>query len=427
MLGRPNAIQDDYTSTLPPSNINDDFTPSELAKPLPLDVPTPMTFVILRHALAGIIGRMVHHFQQVRTRNHYHEVLTLDDELMRFVSALPPHFRMVTEPDTSLDTTLKYLAVHRYLLITEILFVRISLHRPYLLRRLGSDRFSLSRRACFESALKDFQVRQAFKASITQEERTPHSNAYREFQTAMISGIYLVLEPDGKEGPAMHAILDAFMSDHEDMADMDFTTRRELKIIELLKAKSREGGGRWLEPAGQPLSPTRGSNGDAQLLLSLQRSASRPAASHSRKSSQHAAYPSLVISPSIKASTPSSMSSPSIPFGAGIPPSHPLAHQLPMLAEGFQTTPTVGSPGSEGDDNAQSLLDHWCNSVNGFDGFGGSVPAPLGTGTEFMGWIPPAPPSMPPGTEPYGSLGLDRSDWSFWETLVNQIRSGPTL
>lgn len=420
VLGRPNAIQDDYTSTLPPSNIDDDFTPSRLGNPHPLTTPTHMTFVILRHTLASIIGRMVHHFQQVRTRNHYTDVLALDDELMRFVETLPPHFAM--DPDTTLDQSLNYLPVHRHLLITEILFVRISLHRPYLLRRLGSDRYSHSRRACFESALKDFQVRQAFKESMCQDDRTPHTNAYREFQTAMISGIYLVLEPDGKDALAMHAILDAFMADHDSLPDMDFTTRRELKIIEFLKGKSREGVARGAQRSAQPTSPTRGANGDAHLLLSLQRSALQASGASSRRPSQ-AAYPSLVISPSLAtSSSPSDMSSSPLAFvnGGNIAP-HPPVH-APMLSESYQPTPTMGSPGSDGEDNAQSLLDHWCNTVNGFDGFGGSAPLALGA-SDYMGWMPP--PVAPSGAEPCATMGLDRSDWSFWETLVSQIRSGP--
>jgi hypothetical protein len=143
-----------------------------------------MTFVILRHALAGIIGRMVHHFQKIRVTSHYSEVTTVDDELLRFIQTLPPHFSL--DPDRSLDNTLTYIPVHRFLLITEIMFVRISLHRPYLLRKLGTDRYQRSRVACFESALTDFKVRQAFRETTAKESQHSLSNAYREFQTAMI-------------------------------------------------------------------------------------------------------------------------------------------------------------------------------------------------------------------------------------------------
>src|SRR5215475_4591664 len=134
VLGRPNSIQDDYTSTKPPLNIDDDLSVTQISNPPPLTTPTPMTFVILRHHLASIIGRMVHHFQQVRAASHYSEVIALDDELLKFVENLPPQFGL--DPDTSLDQTSRFIPVHRFLLITEILFVRMSLHRPYILRRL---------------------------------------------------------------------------------------------------------------------------------------------------------------------------------------------------------------------------------------------------------------------------------------------------
>lgn len=195
-----------------------------------------MTYVILRHQLAVMLGHMVHHFQKVRSATQYSEVADLDDELLNFIARLPPHYAL--EPDRSLDESLPYVPVHRYLLITEILFVRTSLHRPYLLRKIESDRYARSRAACFESAIKDFQVRQAFREVMPKDFLDSLSNAYREFQTAMISGIYLVIEPTGRDATAMHTILDAFLKEHEVLRDIDETTRRELKTIEFLKSKA---------------------------------------------------------------------------------------------------------------------------------------------------------------------------------------------
>lgn len=101
----------------------------------PLSTPTHMTYPILRHALAVIIGHIVHHFQQVKHHSSYSEVVALDEELLRFVKNLPPHFGL--EPDTSLDEIHPYIPVHRYLIICEVYFVRISLHvsqlRPWII------------------------------------------------------------------------------------------------------------------------------------------------------------------------------------------------------------------------------------------------------------------------------------------------------
>jgi hypothetical protein len=177
---------------------------------------------------------------------------------------------------------LKFIPVHRFLLITETLFVRISLHRPYLLRRLESERYNRSRAACFESAIKDSQIRQWFRDSMPKETRDSLSNAYREFQTAMISGIYLVLYHNGPEANVMHGILDAFLEDHEGVREMDETTRRELKTIEFLKKKSSQVEGARTSETFETLPSYLESTSDhkeqqpveAQLLLGLQQSGS---------------------------------------------------------------------------------------------------------------------------------------------------------
>lgn len=59
VLGRPYAIQDEYTTTLPPLNIEDLSCLTSATISPPLSVPTRMTFVILRHGLAYLIGKMV--------------------------------------------------------------------------------------------------------------------------------------------------------------------------------------------------------------------------------------------------------------------------------------------------------------------------------------------------------------------------------
>lgn len=96
----------------------------------------------------------------------------------------------MTHPDKSLDGMLaSFLPMHRFYLHTEILFVRITLHvsrvaarpstrvavlttdvrscgrnsqRPWLLRKLKSDKFLVSRNACFESAKNDFVIVRLF-------------------------------------------------------------------------------------------------------------------------------------------------------------------------------------------------------------------------------------------------------------------------
>jgi hypothetical protein len=361
-----------------------------------------MTFVILRHQLASIIGRIVHHFQKVRTATQYAEVADLDDELLNFITRLPPHFAL--EPDRSLDDSLPYVPVHRYLLITEILFVRTSLHRPYILRKLESDRYARSRAACFESAIKDFQVRQAFRETMPKDTLDSLSNAYREFQTAMISGIYLVINPTGRDATAMHTILDAFLKEHEGIREIDETTRREMKTIEFLKTKALQ--------RAKEASVNGGENGmtpdnPAQLLLHLHQRDSMPSP-----------FPSLFALPPAQP-TPTS---PNAPFnGSHSKGKSPTFHRLQTSQDLTGSPANSASPSTEEDLTAQSLLDHWCNTVSNapMDAVNASMAWGGPGGADFSGWVG-APPSMG-GPEPDILSRLDGTEWNYWETLVNQI------
>ncbi|KAK2466252.1 hypothetical protein APHAL10511_001894 [Amanita phalloides] len=396
VLGRPNSIQDDYTSTQPPSNIDDAPSASHISDYPPLSSPTPMTFVILRHQLATIMGRIVHHFQRVREKSHYSEVTVLDDELHSFVSNLPPHFAL--NPDKSLDETFKYIPVHRYLLLTEVMFVRINLHRPYFLRRLNSDRYTRSRQACFDSAVKDFKIRQAFREVMPREARDSHSNAYRDFQAAMISGIYFMLEPNGKYAAVMHAILDGFMKDHQDIRDMDKTTRRELKIIEFLQKKASQ-----IE-LQRSVTTNQASEQQAQLLLGLQQNISTTNPQRPNSSALTA--------------------SPTLTYPSHVTQS-PTLSRLHHSSEHAQSPTTTASPGTVDDDmGAQSLLDHWCNTVSN---------APIDASTGAMSWGGPSGADISGWVQALNVNGADlrllsgSEDWNYWEALsINRFLYGPT-
>jgi hypothetical protein len=185
--------------------------PGVAPDPRPLNEPTAMTYCVLRHSLSRIIGKVTHHFQQLLEPSHYSDVLRLDDELNAFVRSLPPHFAM-ENPDKTLDNMLvSFLPMHRFYLHTEILFVRITLHvrpssalststqtpltthilslpsvrqRPWLLRKLKSDKFLVSRNACFESAKRDFVIRQAMKKTSTVDIISVMGGQFREFNAA---------------------------------------------------------------------------------------------------------------------------------------------------------------------------------------------------------------------------------------------------
>ncbi|KAA1466416.1 hypothetical protein DENSPDRAFT_831235 [Dentipellis sp. KUC8613] len=428
VLGRPNAIQDAYTSTQPPINVEDEISLSDIRNPPPLTIPTRLTFVILRHTLAGIIGRIVHHYQQVRQHSQYSDVMAIDEELLNFVHNLPPHFSL--QPDTSLDESMPFIPAHRYILVTEVLFVRISLHRPYLLRRLNSDRYNRSRRACFESAIKDYEIRNSFWEKIPKEARDGLNSAYREFQSAMISGIYLVLQPKGRYAETMHKILDTFLKDHEGIREMDETTRRELKIIEFLKTKSSQVDAS-INLADDPVDGhLTGSATDAQLLLSMQKQPPRKLVSGTPSSP--AGFPPLGMGHPVSEIAPA----PTSPLSNSFFPSPTIQRLQHGEASDGQNTSNSGSPGADDESAsaAQTLLEYWYNTVSsgagsstgpGNDGTARLAGLPWGESgsSDLSGWFGPQTTAVT--SEPNPLPNVDGSDWNYWENLVNEIRGGP--
>jgi hypothetical protein len=171
LLGRPVSINPDFYDTKEPSNIelsalvDVDTAPP----PKPLDKPTFATFLILRNRLAGIVSQIATQFQKLCTPIQYSDVQAIDAQLRKLRDDLPRHFQMLT-PDKSLDkggphisdladmAELTFLPVHRYYIQTEILHFTIILHRPWFLRQLRSEKYALSRQACFEAAITDFKI-----------------------------------------------------------------------------------------------------------------------------------------------------------------------------------------------------------------------------------------------------------------------------
>lgn len=379
-----------------------------------------------------IIGHIVHHFQQVRNHHNYNNVIALDEELQHFVNHLPPHFAQ-DDPDTSLDTSQSYIPVHRFIIITEVFFVRISLHRPYLLRRLSSDRYSLSRRACFDSAKRDYRTRRAFKqsASSSVDVLRVLGGAYREFQAAMIAGIALMIDNSGPEASEMHEILDGFMRDHEGMQDMDPTTKRELKIIEFFKRKAAAGSEGGVTGTGgdasgytDPISALKDAQARSNSLVGMMQqfrgmSGSHPAQSTAKRT---AMFRGLALQQPMYQGTPTPT------------PSSP--------DQGFHSPQQGRAGGSAGSgftptDEAQQLLDVWCSNVINSGGMAPDAPAPT-PDAQGQGWAAvAATPSMagygiafPPIESMGDSTGAGASagaapmyeaDWNYWENLVSAI------
>ncbi|KAJ7246964.1 hypothetical protein C8J57DRAFT_1241126 [Mycena rebaudengoi] len=337
-----------------------------------------MNYVILRHQLAAIIGRIVHHFQQLRTTSHYSEVVALDDELLHFMNTLPPQFSL--DPDRSLDETFPYVPIHRFLLVTEVLSRRIA-----------------TRAACFGSAIKDFDVRRAFRETVPEETQESLSSAYpvnvlcngKPLDLMSYQGIYLVLNPAGIHSTKMHDILDHFVASHDGVRELDSPRAQDDRVPE-------EQGVADAEPSGRPPPHSRILNGDsttehpAHLLPGLHLTV------HHEHGGAHAAV-------------------------ADVPPPAAAARR----AGGFAMSPTSASPSA--DDDAQHLLDNWCNALsNGpLDGVGASMGWGGGPGaSEASGWVGTAPMLAANPKQQLLVISGDDSNLQYWEALTTKKETG---
>ena len=129
LVGRPASISDAHTDTRLPVNLDDDELEDPNFNPEghPLTRPTVYTYVILRHKLAEIMGRIAYHTFAIQLPD-YTTVLSLDKELLDWRESLPSFFSM-KNPDTSLDKIHPYLVVQRHLLACEWYYTRITLNR----------------------------------------------------------------------------------------------------------------------------------------------------------------------------------------------------------------------------------------------------------------------------------------------------------
>ncbi|KAG9082087.1 hypothetical protein FRC07_014315, partial [Ceratobasidium sp. 392] len=241
----------------------------------------------LRHRLAQINSRVIAHFQDLAGGRHYDTVTELDRELVAFSESLPAiykpdganvlrewsrqkergrsgdreiangsvHGEETTEGDTSVGLqngqskdsgreeprgVYPFLAMHRFMINTEIQYLRIALHRPYVLRM--GDKYNPSRTACFDAARIDRRCREIFRHEVAwpddRARRDHMGGLYRLFNSTMILGIALLLNPAGPNAAELRGYLDDFIQLHARQAAHDVTSAREVKIVQLFRAKA---------------------------------------------------------------------------------------------------------------------------------------------------------------------------------------------
>ncbi|KAJ9107031.1 hypothetical protein QFC19_002900 [Naganishia cerealis] len=240
LVGRPTSISDAHTDTKEPANLDDeevdsgDFDP----KGHSLMHPTEYTQVILRHRLAEIMGRISDHTFAIRPPD-YATVLKLDQELLDWQSKLPPFFA-IHHPDTSLDSKHHFLFVQRHLLACEFLFARITLHRPYLLRKRTSDKqYQYSRDAAIESAKADLLGRREFMFEKPQNVKI-NSGGYRVLNSYIVLGVTIKLDAASPRAEELRRLLDvvAGVAADDQGRISEPIVKDELAIVEFLTQRA---------------------------------------------------------------------------------------------------------------------------------------------------------------------------------------------
>lgn len=259
-LTRPTAIDESVCDVEAPSENDSDVllpdamrasTPPQL--PPGVDRPTLMTYSKHRHRLALIMSRIVSAYQALDRPAHYTDITSIDRELLDFHESLPSYLQAritkdgKVEKDSSLDAAFPYIPVHRYLLGTEVCFVRCGLHRPYLLRSSGKqgERYMYSRKACVEAAHHDILLRQDFIMDLRAkfgEGYVPlaysvHIGTAKWFNSLLICSIYVLMDPHADDAPTMQGHLERFLTFFEEkkrkLEARDEMKEREKQIIKL--------------------------------------------------------------------------------------------------------------------------------------------------------------------------------------------------
>ncbi|CAO1613015.1 unnamed protein product [Jaminaea pallidilutea] len=196
--------------------------------------PSPSIYMhtLNRTDTAKVTSRIVEVYQKLEP-HHYSDITSIDAEILEIREKLPYYYQVAVtqdgnvEYDRSLDEEYSTLPVHRFLIHTQLFFLRISLHRSYLLRSgakgSSGQRFAPSRRACIESAMDDLAVRTEFVRYLQQKygvDGIPlyyyiHIGTYAWFNSLLIASVAALLDPDMPELPKLREQLQRFFHSNE--------------------------------------------------------------------------------------------------------------------------------------------------------------------------------------------------------------------
>ncbi|TKY88458.1 hypothetical protein EX895_002446 [Sporisorium graminicola] len=275
---RPSLVDERFCDTQP---VNDLAAADE---PLPRDAqaepddlahpPTTYTLTLYRCELARLEGEVSTMLQTLGSPVTVDCVLAMDRRIVHFQNSLPSYFQAQftqhgLQYDKSLDPRKEFLPTHRYLIHTSIDGLRVALLRPYLLRatevsEASDTRFASCRAKCVEAALHHAEIlrdslrelRASTASTALLQAWRVHIGTQRWFQSLLICGLGLVMDPDGPDAARLKSHLEYYLEVYYSgwFVAKDEMCEREAVILKLFlsRLEQAEGNGRCMKGADAP-------------------------------------------------------------------------------------------------------------------------------------------------------------------------------
>lgn len=240
-IGRPFAIVDQQCLVKRATNVwLDDETDENAAtaSEQPLSEPTLSLCSSLAHDLAKIVGDIQEKCFGLLSVS-YETVLGLDREILAWEAKLPSYFRL-TDPNTSMDESYAFLYWNRLHLHSMYHFARVTLHRPYLLRKSITNRFKASHDACISSACADLAMRIEYFQQPLQDRLKWTLGPHHLFNSALVLGIIVVKDPHSHRSYAILEDLAAYSEMQRADVWLNEFALAEVKIVELCVKKANQ-------------------------------------------------------------------------------------------------------------------------------------------------------------------------------------------
>ena len=188
-IGLPSMIRlGDCDTELPGNLFDDEFDESTEILPLsrPPSEPTPVSYMRAKASMAFAFGKVVERLHNL-TATSYEEIMELDGDLRTVYADLPPHLRLKTIEESSMDPGA--LVMQRFNLSILYHKGQCVLHRKFLSRARDNNRYAHSRRTCVDSSMELL----SHQATLHFESRPGHRlHGMKVFISSLTAGDFLL-------------------------------------------------------------------------------------------------------------------------------------------------------------------------------------------------------------------------------------------